>query len=53
MAFLNKLKHAARKRASYIRTRDELRALSLDVALDLDIDRGAADQIAQRAVYGG
>jgi uncharacterized protein YjiS (DUF1127 family) len=46
------LKTRAVKRAQYRRTVRELRALPLDVALDLDLYRGDAERIAARAVYG-
>jgi len=52
MTVFTKLRAAVQKRVAYIRTRNELRALPLDVALDLDIYRGDADQIARTAVYG-
>ncbi len=39
------------KHAAYRRTLRELRALPLDVALDLDI-AGAEKRVARRAVYG-
>ncbi|QFU08992.1 hypothetical protein PARPLA_01873 [Rhodobacteraceae bacterium THAF1] len=50
--FIHTLKSAAAKRAEYRRTRRELRSMPLDVALDLDIDRAAADRMAHSAVYG-
>ena len=40
------------KRAQYHQTVRELRAMPLDVALDLDIYRGDAEHIAAQAVYG-
>ncbi len=40
------------RHAAYARTVRELRALPLDVALDLDICREDAPSIAARAVYG-
>lgn len=52
MALIKKLQNAAQMRATYIETRDKLRSLPLDVALDVNIDRTAAEQIARRAVYG-
>ena len=42
----------AQKRARFRRTVAELRAMPLDVALDLDIHRGDAERIARAAVYG-
>jgi hypothetical protein len=46
------LKSAARKRAAYLRTVHEIETMPLDVALDLDLFREDARQIARRAVYG-
>ncbi|MDA7424472.1 hypothetical protein [Thalassococcus lentus] len=43
---------AIEKRAKYRRTVQEIKALPLDVALDLDIYPGDAERIAARAVYG-
>ena len=50
--FIANLKSAAAKRAAYRQTARELRAMPLDVALDLDIDRSNADRMAAKAVYG-
>jgi uncharacterized protein YjiS (DUF1127 family) len=52
LTIIGNLKEAARKRALYIRTRDEIAQMPLDVALDLDIYRGDAEKIAYKAVYG-
>jgi len=52
MTMIASLKEAARKRAAYVRTRDEIARLPLDVALDLDIYPGDAAKIAHEAVYG-
>jgi len=41
-----------KKRAAYRRTVRALRSMPLDTALDLDIYRGDAKDIARRAVYG-
>lgn len=49
---IESLKTAARKRADYIRTRNEIARLPLDIALDLDIYPGDAAKIAHAAVYG-
>lgn len=49
---IESLKAAARKRADYIRTRNEIARLPLDIALDLDIYPGDAAKIARKAVYG-
>lgn len=50
--FFSDIRSALRKRAAYNRTVAELRALPLDVALDLDIYPGDARSIARKAVYG-
>lgn len=49
---IDTLKTAAAKRAAYKRTRNEIRSMPLDVALDLGIDRADADRMATDAVYG-
>ncbi|MGL4309580.1 MAG: hypothetical protein ACRCSU_03760 [Paracoccaceae bacterium] len=49
---LGRLRSAAKKRALYIKTRDEIARMPLDVALDLNIYRGDAHRIAHEAVYG-
>ncbi len=49
---ISRLKDAADKRARFLRTRDEIARMPLDVALDLDIYPGDADRIAFDAVYG-
>lgn len=49
---INRLKDAADKRSRFLRTRDEIARMPLDVALDLDIHPGDADRIAFDAVYG-
>jgi hypothetical protein len=49
---LQTLRTHAAKRVAYLRTVNEIRAMPLDVALDLDIYRGDAERIARRAVYG-
>ena len=46
------LKTRLERHAQYRRTLRELRSMPLDVALDLDIDKGDAQRIATRAVYG-
>ena len=43
---------AAEKRARFLRTRDEIARMPLDIALDLDIYPGDADRLAHEAVYG-
>lgn len=52
LTMIEGLKEAARKRAAYIRTRDEIARMPLDVALDLDIYPGDAAKIAHQAIYG-
>jgi hypothetical protein len=52
LTMIENLKEAARKRAAYVRTRDEIAQMPLDVALDLDIYPGDAAKIAHKAVYG-
>jgi uncharacterized protein YjiS (DUF1127 family) len=49
---MRKIREIAARRARYARTVAELRAMPLDVALDLDIHKGDAERIAARAVYG-
>lgn len=49
---MKSLLNAVARRRRYNRTVAELRALPLDVALDLNIDRDAAPKIAAKAVYG-
>jgi hypothetical protein len=49
---IEKLKTRLRQHAAYVRTRNEIARLPLDVALDLDLYPGDADRIARRAVYG-
>lgn len=49
---LDQIRSAAARRAAYVRTVRELRALPLDTALDLDIYPGDAERIARHAVYG-
>jgi uncharacterized protein YjiS (DUF1127 family) len=52
MNFIASLREAARKRALYVRTRNEIAAMPRDVAADLGIYPGDADQIARKAVWG-
>jgi hypothetical protein len=49
---VTRIRQIAEKRARYQRTVAELKALPLDVALDLDIYPGDAERIARDAVYG-
>jgi uncharacterized protein YjiS (DUF1127 family) len=43
---------AARTKARYRQTRDEIARLPTDIALDLGLYPGDADEIARKAVYG-
>ena len=52
MNVIAQFKDALEKRALYVKTRDEIAQLPLDVALDLDIYPGDAEKIAYDAVYG-
>ena len=47
-----RIRDIADRRARYARTVQELRAMPLDVALDLDLYKGDAERIARAAVYG-
>ncbi len=49
---IDMLKEAAKNYALYVKTRDEIANLPLDMALDLGIYRGDAHRIAHDAVYG-
>lgn len=52
MALLADLKTRFARQRAYNRTVAQLRAMSIDVALDLDIYAGDAEKIAAQAVYG-
>ncbi|MEL6915097.1 MAG: hypothetical protein AAFP13_11400 [Pseudomonadota bacterium] len=52
LALLAHLNTQIEKRRAYNRTVAELKALPIDVALDLDLYQGDAERIAARAVYG-
>jgi uncharacterized protein YjiS (DUF1127 family) len=52
MTVIEKLRTAARERARYRQTRDEIARMPLDVALDLGIYPGDAEAIARKAVWG-
>jgi hypothetical protein len=52
MNVIDLLREAASNYALYLKTREEIANLPLDVALDLDIYPGDADRIAREAVYG-
>ncbi|WP_175546830.1 hypothetical protein [Natronohydrobacter thiooxidans] len=41
-----------KQRAAYRRTKAEIEAMPLDVAIDLDIYKPDAARIAEKAVYG-
>ena len=51
-ALLTKLQTRLQKRAAYSRTKAEIEAMPLDVAIDLDIYKPDAAKIAAQAVYG-
>jgi hypothetical protein len=52
MSLVNSLRDAVQKRVIFVRTRNAIRDLPLETALDLDIYAGDADRIARKAVYG-
>lgn len=52
MSILNTVRGAIEKRLAYVRTRNAIANMPLDIALDLDIYHGDAAVIARRAVYG-
>ena len=52
MSIVTQVRGALTKRRIYNRTVRELRAMPLDVALDLDMDRADAARTARSAVYG-
>lgn len=52
MSFYQSLRNSVEKRVRYEQTVRELRALSPDVAADLNIDRRNVRTIARTAVYG-
>ena len=52
MTLIDRIRATIQKRAIYTRTRDEIRNLPLDVALDLDIYPLDAERIARERVYG-
>ena len=51
-AILTRIQTRLRQRADYARTVAELRAMPLDVAIDLDIYPPDAEKLAAQAVYG-
>ena len=52
IALFAELKTRMEKRRAYNRTVSEIKAMPLDVALDLDLYRGDAERIASQVVYG-
>jgi uncharacterized protein YjiS (DUF1127 family) len=52
MTVFEMLKTAAANQARYLRTRDEIARMPMDVAIDLGIYPGDAEAIARKAVYG-
>jgi len=52
MSIYETFRVAIEQRMAYLKTRNALRALQLDTALDLDIYPGDADRIARQSVYG-
>jgi len=50
-ALINRVKTALNDYSRYIATRNEIARMPLDVALDLGLFRGDADQIARKAVW--
>jgi hypothetical protein len=51
MTLIDTIRQAISKRAVYASTKHEIFSMPLDVALDLNIDRDNAAQIARQAVY--
>lgn len=51
-AYMTRIRTAMERRRRYNDTVRALKAMPLDVALDLDLYRGDARRIARRAVYG-
>ncbi len=49
---IDTIRDIAARRIAYERTVAEIEAMSLDVALDLDIFREDARRIAREAIYG-
>jgi uncharacterized protein YjiS (DUF1127 family) len=52
LTVFEKLMTAARNQARYRQTRNEIARLPMDVALDLGIYPGDADELARKAVWG-
>ena len=52
MSILNTVRTSVQKRVAYSRLKRELRAMPLDVALDLGLFREDAKKTARTAIYG-
>ena len=52
MTVLNTVRQSFQKRMAYLRTKSELRAMPLEVALDLGMFREDASKTAAQAIYG-
>jgi len=52
MSTFETFRSAIEKRMAYLQTRNEIRKIPLDVALDLGIHPGDAEAVAHKAVYG-
>ena len=52
MTVINTVRQSFQKRMAYLRTKSELRAMPLEVALDLGIFREDASKTAAKAIYG-
>ncbi len=52
MSVIEKIRDARRKRAAYVRTRNEIARMPMAIAWDLNIYPGDAEKIAREAVYG-
>jgi uncharacterized protein YjiS (DUF1127 family) len=52
LTVFDRLMAAARDRARYRQTRNEIARMPLDVALDLGIHPGDAEDLARKAVWG-
>ena len=52
LTVLSRLRTAANNQARYRQTRNEIARMPLDVALDLGIYPGDAEELARKAVWG-
>ncbi len=52
MTFISKIQDARRKRAAYVRTRNEIAAMPRETGWDLGIFPADAEKIARDAIYG-